>query len=91
MNVRLARGTIANAMGVEMGMTEPLRLMQNYDGTKEGLRGILKGLLRHPERINEEQPEERHRQSLLRSRTRASPAQYPFHLFREFGASTSER
>lgn len=61
----VSSGTIAMAMGVEMGMTEGFRQLVEYDGTREGMRRFLAGILHHPERLSEEQVEERYRQACL--------------------------
>jgi len=58
-------GSIATAMGLDMGMTTGLKQLVNYDGTKESLRGLLKGLMHHPENITEEQLEKRYQQAQL--------------------------
>jgi pimeloyl-ACP methyl ester carboxylesterase len=61
----VSSGTIATAMGVEMGMSPGFRQLLEYDGTREGLRRFLEGILRHPERITEEEFEERYRRAQL--------------------------
>lgn len=58
-------GTIATAMGLEMGMTEGMKRLVAYDGSKESLRAVIGGLMHHPERISEEQLERRHQQAQL--------------------------
>jgi len=58
-------GTIATGLGMEMGMTEGLQRLVNYDGSKESLRGVIAGLMHHPEHISEEQLERRHQQAQL--------------------------
>ena len=45
---------------------------------EEGLRAILKGLPRHPEPINQEHLEERHRQSLLPGAREATQAAFDY-------------
>ncbi|GBC78623.1 4,5:9,10-diseco-3-hydroxy-5,9, 17-trioxoandrosta-1(10),2-diene-4-oate hydrolase [bacterium HR08] len=61
----VSSGTIATAMGLEWGITPGFRQLLEYDGTKEGLRRFLQGIMHHPERITEEQLEERYRQAQL--------------------------
>jgi len=58
-------GSIATAMGLDMGMTPGLQRLVSYDGTKESLRGFLVGLMRHPENITEEQLDKRYEQAQL--------------------------
>ena len=61
----IGSGTIATAMGLDMGMTTGLRRLIDYDGTKESLRTMMAGLMHNPQNISEEALEERHRQAQL--------------------------
>lgn len=56
----VSSGTIAAGMGVEMGTTEGMKKLVAYDGTKEGLKNFLTGILHHPERITQETLDKRY-------------------------------
>jgi pimeloyl-ACP methyl ester carboxylesterase len=43
--VMLATGSIAGAMGLKVPPSEGLKLMEGYDGTREGMRELLEGLV----------------------------------------------
>jgi len=55
----VSSGTIASAMGIEMGVTPGMKTLIAYDETKEGLRGFLSGIHYHPENMSEEKLEKR--------------------------------
>lgn len=61
----VSSGTIAAGMGIEMGMTPGMKRLVEYDGTREGLRAFLSGIMHHPERIGEATLEKRYRYAQL--------------------------
>lgn len=56
----ISSGTIGAGMGIEAGMTpraglsEGMKSLVSYDGTKDGLRRFIKGIMHHPENFTEE-------------------------------------
>lgn len=63
--VLVSSGTIGAAMGIEAGMSpraglsEGMKSLVSYDGTKDGLRRFIHGIMHHPENFGEEKLERR--------------------------------
>lgn len=51
--IMLATGSIAGAMGLKVAPSEGLKLMEGYDGTREGMRKLLEGLVYDRSKITE--------------------------------------
>lgn len=51
--------TIANSLGIKQPPTEALRALNNYDGTREGMKRILQALIIDPKRITDKLIDER--------------------------------
>jgi pimeloyl-ACP methyl ester carboxylesterase len=51
--VLLGTGSIVNAMGLKFPPSEGLKLMEGYDGTREGMRRLLEGLVYDKSKITE--------------------------------------
>ncbi len=56
----VSSGTVGTGMGIESGMTpragmtEGMKSLVSYDGTKEGLRRFIQGIMYHPENFDDE-------------------------------------
>jgi pimeloyl-ACP methyl ester carboxylesterase len=51
--ILLGSGSIANAMGIKAPKSQGMQLMEDYDGTREGMRRLLEGLVYDKSRITE--------------------------------------
>jgi pimeloyl-ACP methyl ester carboxylesterase len=51
--IMLATGSIAGAMGLKVAPSEGLKLMEGYDGTRDGMRKLLEGLVYDHSKITE--------------------------------------
>ena len=58
-------GTIATAMGLDMGMTPGLKRLVEYDGSLESLRALIEGLVHNPGKIGEDMLRKRYEQAKL--------------------------
>lgn len=58
--VLLGSATIANAMGLNAPESDGMRLMRGYDGTLEGMRGLLNGLVYNSDKVTDELIRMRH-------------------------------
>jgi pimeloyl-ACP methyl ester carboxylesterase len=71
--------TIANSLGIKQRPTEALEALNNYDGTREGMRRILKALIIDPERITDK---------LIDDRQAAAVRPGALEAFQAFGKAT---
>lgn len=59
--ILFASGSIAAAMGLERELSDQMKQLQTYDGTREAMLRIMRGLTAHPDRITDELVEARQR------------------------------
>ncbi len=61
----VSSGTIGTSMGIEMGATPGMKSMVGFDGTLDGLRNFLTGIMHHPENLDEERLKKRYEYSQM--------------------------